>query len=140
MTKALSGTLDAVDEAVPMESFSTAAFATHEPYPLPSEHMFRCGTDLLCRRWEYISIPWQRPASCILCCIQSMQLISWLVWHVLLSKAGRGKPEQVLYFWGLQMGHGLRQPLVRRRGMSTGLGCAGALLTRRSWTTAQTAR
>ena len=43
MMRAASGTLDAVDEAAPMESFSTAAFATHEPYPLPSEHMFRCG-------------------------------------------------------------------------------------------------
>ena len=43
MARAMSGTLDAVDEAAPMESFSTAAFATHEPYPLPSEHMFRCG-------------------------------------------------------------------------------------------------
>lgn len=44
MVKAMSGTLDAVDEAAPMESFSTAAFATHEPYPLPSEHMFRYGS------------------------------------------------------------------------------------------------
>ena len=43
MARAVSGTLDAVDEALPMESFSSAAFATHEPYSLPSEHMFRCG-------------------------------------------------------------------------------------------------
>ena len=41
MARAVSGTLDAVDEAAPMESFSTAAFATHEPYALPSEHIFR---------------------------------------------------------------------------------------------------
>ncbi|CAL5228372.1 g11492 [Coccomyxa viridis] len=41
MARAVSGTLDAVDEALPMESFSSAAFATHEPYSLPSEHMFR---------------------------------------------------------------------------------------------------
>ena len=48
MARAVSGTLDAVDEAAPMESFSTAAFATHEPYALPSEHIFRWAFCCLC--------------------------------------------------------------------------------------------
>jgi hypothetical protein len=104
----MSGTLDAVDEAAPMESFSTAAFATHEPYPLPSEHMFRCGIEFLCNMqclqgfaFVYVGVYvlLQRPASCIVCCIQGIAggFSAGLACPALQGRACRF--EQVCHFW-----------------------------------------
>ena len=85
-----------------MESFSTAAFATHEPYPLPSEHMFRCGTDSLCstQRLQGLAFAYvggrlllQRPASCIVCCMQGIAggFTAGLACPALQGRAGKSE-------------------------------------------------